>query len=132
MVRLEPRTGCKASKRPRLEFAGRVTTLVRMRIEPTDVQLIGDEVAIHWSDGAESFLAQEFLRRACPCAACGGEPDVLGQIVRPQVTYNADSFQLRRWEFVGGYALQPSWADGHRTGIYSYQYLRRLAEAVAG
>jgi DUF971 family protein len=101
-----------------------------MRTEPTDVQLIGNEVAIRWSDGAESFVSQEILRRACPCAACGGEPDVLGNIVRPHVRYTAESFQLRGWEFVGGYALQPRWADGHRTGIYPYQYLRRLAEAA--
>jgi DUF971 family protein len=100
-----------------------------MRIEATDVQLIGDEVAIRWNDGTESFLAQQLLRRACPCAACGGEPDVLGNVMRPQVSYTAESFELRGWEFVGGYALQPRWADGHRTGIYSYQYLKRLAAA---
>ncbi len=99
-----------------------------MRIEPTDVQLIGSEVALRWNDGSESFLSQELLRRACPCAACGGEPDVLGNIERPNVTYRAGSFELRGWDFVGGYALQPAWADGHRTGIYSYQYLRRLAQ----
>ena len=103
-----------------------------MRIEPTDVQLIGNEVAIRWNDGSESFFTQEFLRRACPCAACGGEPDVVGQIVRAQASYTSNSFQLRGWEFVGGYALQPNWADGHRTGIYSYQYLRRLGESGAG
>jgi len=100
-----------------------------MRIEAREVQLVGNELAISWSDGAESFLSQEFLRRACPCAACGGEPDVLGNIVRPHVSYSAESFQLRGWDFVGGYALQPRWADGHRTGIYSYQYLRRLGES---
>ena len=100
-----------------------------MRIEATDVQLIGDEVAIRWNDGTESFLKQEFLRRACPCASCGGEPDVLGNIVRPQVSYTPASFALHGWQFVGGYALQPHWGDGHRTGIYSYQYLRRLAAA---
>jgi DUF971 family protein len=103
-----------------------------MRIEPTEVQLIGGEVAIRWNDGAESFLAQEFLRRACPCAACGGEPDVLGRVLRPEVNHTRASFELRGWDFVGGYALQPSWGDGHRTGIYSYQYLRRLAAAASG
>ena len=100
-----------------------------MRIEPTDVQVIGNEVAIRWNDDSESFVTQEFLRRACPCAACGGEPDVLGRVMRPDVTYTARSFELRGWDFVGGYALQPIWADGHRTGIYAYQYLRWLAEA---
>lgn len=98
-----------------------------MRIEPKELHLIGQELAISWSDGEESFLPLEFLRRACPCAACGGEPDVLGQIVRPDVRYTAKSFELRRWDLVGGYAVQPVWGDGHATGIYSYPYLRRLA-----
>jgi len=30
---------------------------------------------------------------------------------------------------VGGYAIQPVWADGHNTGIYSFEYLRRVAAA---
>ncbi len=100
-----------------------------MRIELQNVQLIGSELAIHWNDNTESFLPIEFLRRACPCAACGGEPDVLGNVVRPTVSYAPSSFELRGWELVGGYALQPAWADGHRTGIYSFRYLRRLATA---
>jgi DUF971 family protein len=100
------------------------------RLEPTSVQAIGNELAIAWSDGQESYLSLDFLRRACPCAACGGEPDVLGNIVRPRVSYSARSFELLSWNFIGGYAIQPRWADGHDTGIYSYQYLRRLAEAA--
>jgi DUF971 family protein len=28
---------------------------------------------------------------------------------------------------VGGYAIQPVWADGHATGIFSFDYLRRVA-----
>jgi len=27
---------------------------------------------------------------------------------------------------VGGYAIQAVWADGHATGIYSFDYLRRI------
>ena len=95
---------------------------------PTNIQQIGHELALSWNDGTESFLDLEFLRRACPCAACGGEPDVLGRIARPNVTYVNNSFQLEGFGLVGGYALQPHWADGHNTGIYSFQYLRRLAD----
>ena len=29
---------------------------------------------------------------------------------------------------VGGYAIQPVWADGHNTGIYSFDYLQRIAD----
>src|SRR5438046_4414327 len=98
-----------------------------MHLEPTNIQQIGNELAIHWNDGTESYIGLQFLRRACPCAACGGEPDVLGNISRPNVEYSADSFLLARFNLVGGYAVQPQWQDGHNTGIYSFQYLRRLS-----
>jgi len=101
-----------------------------MTLELKNVQLIGSELAILWSDGVESYLPLERFRRACPCAMCGGEPDVLGNIVRPDVSYTGASFELVGWQIVGGYALQPRWVDGHSTGLYSSQYLRRLtAEA---
>lgn len=98
-----------------------------MRLEPQNVQVIGSELAIQWNDGGESYLQIEALRRACPCASCGGEPDVLGRVIRPHVSYGPGSFELIGWNLVGGYALQPRWRDGHGTGIYSYAYLRRLA-----
>jgi DUF971 family protein len=101
-----------------------------MPLEPTDVQQIGNELAIRWNDGTESYLDLQFLRRACPCAACGGEPDVLGNILRPDVNYTDDSFELVGFQIVGGYALQPVWRDGHNTGIYSFQYLRRISQPV--
>src|ERR1700752_3117183 len=100
-----------------------------MRLAPANVQQIGNELAIRWNDGAESFLKLEMLRRACPCAACGGEPDVLGYVSRPQVSYTEKRFQFVGFALVGGYALQPRWADGHNSGIYSFTYLRRLGEA---
>jgi DUF971 family protein len=98
-----------------------------MRPAPANIQLIGNELAIAWNDGAESYIPLEKLRRACPCAGCGGEPDVLGRVVRPQVTYTPASFQLRGWEMVGGYAWQPTWQDGHNYGLYGFDFLRRLA-----
>ena len=29
-------------------------------------------------------------------------------------------------EMVGNYALQPFWNDGHHTGLYTWEYLKRL------
>src|SRR5213596_1231590 len=99
-----------------------------MRLEPINIQQVGDELAIAWNDGTESFLKLELLRRACPCVACGVEPDELGKTLHPHLTYTDKSFQLIGFDLVGGYALQPRWADGHSTGIYSFTYLRRLGQ----
>jgi DUF971 family protein len=96
---------------------------------PTRVDVIGHELAIAWNDGTESFIALETLRRHCPCAACGGEPDVMGHVVRPNVSYGPKSFELRDFHLVGGYALQPTWNDGHNTGLYPYRMLRALGDA---
>ena len=101
-----------------------------MRLEPANIQQIGNELAIQWNDGGESYFDLEYLRRACPCAACGGEPDVLGNISRPLVHYTPESFRLASFNTVGGYALQPRWRDGHETGLYTFQYLRRLSAPV--
>ena len=103
-----------------------MTTDMPARLLPTSIQHIGDELAISWNDDGETFIRLVDLRRACPCAVCGGEPDVLGNIDRPEVTYIAASFELRGWQLVGGYALQPTWGDGHGTGLYSFAFLRRL------
>ena len=98
---------------------------------PQNIQQIGDQLAIAWSDGTESFLGLESLRRACPCAACGGEPDVMGNIDRPDVDYTPRSFELRAYQMIGGYALQPTWADGHGTGLYTFSFLQRLGGRAA-
>ena len=98
-------------------------------IRPRQLTKIGSELAIAWEDGLESYLPLEMVRRACPCAVCGGEPDVLGRVLRPDVEYQDGSFVLAGYEFVGGYAWQPTWGDGHRTGLYSWNYLRKLADA---
>ena len=99
--------------------------------QPATIQKIGPELAIAWSDGGESYILLETLRRTCPCASCGGEPDVLGQVVRPEVKYSDGSFELTGWEMIGGYGFQPRWGDGHRTGIFPFPYLRKLGESTA-
>lgn len=103
-----------------------------MALAPSNIQQIGRELAVQWNDNREDYFELEFLRRACPCAACGGEPDVMGNIARPDVRYTAESFVLTGFNVIGGYALQPSWRDGHNTGLYSFQYLRRLSRSQKG
>jgi len=98
-------------------------------MRPSDIQQIGEEIAIKWEDGGETFIPLEKLRRACPCAGCQGEKDILGNLYKnPGQPLAPNAFQLVRLERVGGYAIQPVWADGHATGLYAFGYLRRLGE----
>ncbi len=98
-------------------------------MRPLDVQQIGEELAIKWEDGSETFIPLERLRRACPCAGCQGERDVMGHLHHgPEQTLSPASFQLVRIVNVGGYALQPVWADGHASGIYPFEYLQRTGD----
>jgi DUF971 family protein len=98
-------------------------------MQPLDLQQIGEELAIKWDDGSENFIGLEKLRRACPCAGCLGERDIMGQLHKgPDRPLSPRSFQLTRIESVGSFAVQPVWADGHGSGIFSFDYLRRLAQ----
>lgn len=100
-------------------------------MKPVDIQTIGSELAIKWSDGQESYITLEKLRRACPCAGCKGEMDVMGNLYKgPDLPLKPESFQLRGVAWVGTYAIQPSWADGHNSGLFSFEYLRHVAEAA--
>src|SRR5262245_15066532 len=102
-------------------------------MRPAEIQHIGAELAIRWDDGTESYFPLETLRRACPCAGCQGERDVLGQLHKgPERTLTSASFRLKHLAPVGGYALQPLWADGHNTGLFTFEYLRQLARSAAG
>jgi len=97
-------------------------------VQPADIQQIGGELAIKWDDGRESFIPLESLRRHCPCAGCQGERDILGNLYKgPDQPLTPAAFQLRRVVNVGGYAIQPIWAYGHATGLFSFDYLWRLA-----
>ena len=94
---------------------------------PANIQLIGHEVAIVWSDGAETYYPMESLRAASPSAANIGERDILGNQYGGDGPKKFPGVTVTGWEQVGNYALRFDFSDGHRTGLYSYDYLRELA-----
>ena len=96
---------------------------------PTNVQVIGNEVAIVWDDGAESYFDFETLRAASPSAANQGERDILGNQYGGGGPKKFPGVQVVGWERVGNYALRFDFSDGHNSGLYSFDYLRHLADA---
>jgi|CZKI01.1.fsa_nt_gi DUF971 family protein len=93
---------------------------------PANIQMIGDEIAIAWSDGAESYIRQDLLRRASPSAETQGERDVFGNQYGGAGGVDYSGVRVLGWERIGNYALRFVFSDRHTTGLYTYDYLRRL------
>ena len=70
-------------------------------MRPADIQVIGDQLAIKWDDGSETFLGLEKMRRHCPCASCAGETDIMGNVYKgPDRALGPDAFRLVRLEAI--------------------------------
>ncbi|TAK23333.1 MAG: DUF971 domain-containing protein [Chloroflexota bacterium] len=82
---------------------------------------------VGWSDEHESEHPWEHLRWNCPCAECQGEMGVPGRL-RFTERLTEDQTSMVDAVEVGRYAVQPIWQDGHSTGIYSFDLLRRLCQ----
>ena len=94
---------------------------------PEPVQIIEEndsEVSIKWSDDAETRYVAAELRRACPCAGCINE--WTGEKMLDD-TKIPDDVSFRHVSIVGRYALNFHFSDGHDSGIFSFDYLRKLS-----
>ena len=82
-----------------------------------------DGILVEWTQGAgESFFPARPLRLACPCAACVEE--MTGRRILDPAAVPADIRPVSL-SLVGTYGLQIRWSDGHGTGIYTFERLRR-------
>ena len=81
-------------------------------------------LTIEWADGHTSAFDLTALRWLCPCAFCRGEAGQPGWL-DANPTLSGDQLELSDVTLVGHYALQPHWADGHTSGFYSFEHLRR-------
>ena len=90
---------------------------------PRAVSRRDDGLLIEWDDaGHRALFAARPLRLACPCAECveemSGRPLLDPSQVPPGV-------RPVRIALVGAYGLRIEWSDGHHTGIYTFDRLRR-------
>ncbi len=101
-------------------------------LRPLDVQIIGSEIAIRWSDGGESYIEFATLRANSPSAEVKGEQDIFGNQYGGEAPKNHTGVEVLGWEHVGNYALRFDFSDKHRTGLYSYALLKQLGELPRG
>jgi DUF971 family protein len=93
-----------------------------------DITVKRDEyVEVVFGDGRACRFELLELRRNCPCAECrnvreaGGEPGPRARSIQP--------LRIEGAELVGAWGLGLAWSDGHATGIYPWESLRRWCEA---
>lgn len=90
--------------------------------QPVDVALSRRKgvLTIEWDDGQVAQLPLGYLRGWCPCAACQGHGTV--------VTFHEppEGVGIEMMAEAGAYALHLRFTDGHDSGIYTWQWLRRL------
>jgi DUF971 family protein len=113
----------------------RAGALSREALTPLKVRVLkteGTGMEIDWADGHKSHWSFQFLRNACPCATCVEDRKMLG--LEPGQAKPKPSQLLQMYEAparpasahaVGRYAIQFNWQDGHSSGIYSWDFLRR-------
>ncbi|MBI3004376.1 MAG: DUF971 domain-containing protein [Ignavibacteriales bacterium] len=87
-----------------------------------------DELSVKWSDGHDSRITLRTLRDSCPCASCQGETVLLRTYEPLPSPELPGKYNLKQVQQVGHYAIQLFWADGHATGIYTWERLRSLCE----
>ena len=88
----------------------------------TEIKRLPEERAflLTWEDGFQAKPTWRYLAGWCPCAGCQGhggrreyhdpDPDIEPESIQP----------------VGNYAVSIVWRKGCRTGIFGFDYLRRL------
>ena len=99
------------------------------RLVPTkfDYDNANRSLVVEWGDGRTLPIGFTRLRLACPCAECAGEAGLPGRFATdPRLRSGED--ELADISLVGRYGLNAVWADGHSTGIYTFERLRELGE----
>ncbi len=83
---------------------------------------------ILWEDKSESLIPLSELRKRCPCAKCQAERQNRAASYIP--LYSSVQLTLKDIRIVGNYAIQLYWQDGHDTGIYMYDFLKKLNDEL--
>ena len=101
-----------------------------MTVRPTQLKKSAADGTLHitWNDGLSNSIILKELRDACPCAGCKGETIIFRTFIPEKGPDLPGKYDLKGIEQVGTYAVKIVWGDGHDTGIYTFDLLRRLTE----
>lgn len=101
-------------------------------LAPVHLDLKKDRgLTVAWADGTTSYYSIAYLRRMSPSADMRDLRDKLEKnplTVLPMARSGAGAGPLVAVsaELVGNYAIKIVFSDGHATGLYSWEYLRKI------
>lgn len=104
--------------------------MVDERYEVSAIDVAREEgVTVTFVDGHVARFDLVTLRQSCPCAECRGLRDQ-GKAVWPRQA-SPTPLRIEDAEFHGAWGLHITWNDGHATGIFPFEALRRWHEGAA-
>jgi DUF971 family protein len=94
---------------------------------PTNIRAHQADQALElsWEDGTAARLPYRYLRGQCPCASCRDE--WTGERIIDEASIRPDLI-IEGMEPIGNYAVRFAWNDGHSSGLYTWDTLRKLAD----
>lgn len=107
-------------------------------VQPVEIQLVdAGTLQIDWSDGAKRVYQLAKLQQQCPCAGCRekhGPPqepaNKFGGMFNVLQPGEAKPLELLEMAPVGNYAYSMTFSTGCSRGIWTFENLRQLGEAV--
>ena len=96
---------------------------------PTNIRAHQGEQVLEltWESGETDRLPYRYLRAQCPCASCRDE--WTGKRILDPETIRPD-LKIEGMEPIGNYAVRIGWNDGHSSGLYTWENLKRLASEL--
>ena len=98
------------------------------RVEPSGIE-------IDWSDGRTTRWTSTELRQACPCATCRekrrakeSEQEAKPKMLPVLSAAEARPLAIESMKPVGTYAYNIGFTDGHSSGLFTFEMLRREVE----
>ena len=82
---------------------------------------------VEWTAENIARIPFKMLRVSCPCAVCVDE--TTGERILDPATIPED-ISPAKLEFTGNYALKVTWADGHDTGLFTWDLLDEIAQCL--
>ena len=92
---------------------------------PKSVEIADQAILIRWQDGHNSFYSHRSLRLRCQCAHCVDE-----WTKKPVLDPDSIAWDVKAVDhmIIGNYAIQFLWSDGHFTGIFPFDVLRKMCQ----